>query len=177
MGSGITVEIRIKPYLKEFLIAFYGGHHPVEASKKNVIGTYLEPLLERPPEKLPGKNKDDTYITILIPEYHGRRPDSYNYISEHNQKVFNNMVHAFFKELMLKYVDDRMRLGFTKKDSIYQFCHNYKIPFDKVNYEMLKKKYDRHKKSVANLKKNYGKNVDKLSRSLSHIFTAKLILL
>jgi len=43
-----TVNIKIKPYLKEFII-YQCNTNPAKISKRDAFGVMLEGLLERPP--------------------------------------------------------------------------------------------------------------------------------
>lgn len=178
MSSGIIISIKMKPYLKEFIVCYCGdGIEPVIASKKNIVGIYLEPLLERPPITLPKTEKGEEYLRVELCGYDVTKVDTNNYISPSNQKLFQDMVHEFFKELFCNYVDERMRLGFSKKQSILQFCKSYNIPFNNINYEMLKKKHDRHMKKVQKAHKSEEKNIRRMSQALSFGLTAKIMML
>jgi hypothetical protein len=172
MPSDIIIDVKLnKPFLKEFIISMYKSD-PVIASTKNAIGIFIKQLLEKPPKELKHiKNDESNTIKIILPNYNDKRINSCNYISEHNQNLFSSFIFSLFRDMFFTYINERLKLGFQKKDSILQFCYDNNISFDKTNYETLKKLYDRYNKR----EKINNKIVNKMSRQLSEEFTAKII--
>lgn len=119
--------------------------------------------------------KNATPVRIKLPEYHGIRMESYNNMTFEAMNTLESFVYDFFNALFNAFVDARMEAGFTKTDSIYQFCYKYNIPMELVNFQSLKKKHDRHVKKKVTLKHN--KNVVKMSRQLSRSLTSLKIVL
>lgn len=114
--------------------------------------------------------KDGCIVMIEMVKYRGIRLESINHISLDNMRLLEGMIHDFFKEIFNIYVDAKIESGFSKTDSINQFCYRYNLPLNSMNFEMLKKKHDRHEKSQKTIK-NANKNVVKMSREMSHRLT------
>jgi hypothetical protein len=138
-----TVTIKLKPYLQEYLKCKLA--EPLTASSKNIIGVIMHPFLEyRPKNQPPFIPQGDEYITFELP-----RPMGFDirsgtvYISERNQENFERILNNHFKDLFFSYVDDKNKMGFPVKKCILQFCSDYNISFNHINYEMLKKSYYR----------------------------------
>ena len=156
----MIVTVKIKPWLKEFLICKFG--HPVSAERNSLPGALLGPLLEYTPENfIPQKYNEDESIDLEIPRdltKYARRSDYGNvYVSDYNQQIFQRGVSELFKEVLFNYMDDKIRYegvqrSSNMKDCIYQFCIDYKITFNAIQYENLKKMYYRHRKKRSNVK-------------------------
>ena len=152
-----TITIRLKPALHEFLRRNLQDDDQV-ASCCNFIGTLVRPFLSLRPEKTaPEFPSGPDAITIKLPLYpdldvrHGTV-----YMSPDNQKHFEKILDAHFKEVFYNFVDDKVRYlrkehtkkGAIKK-SILQFCSDYRLSFDSTTYEMLQKSYYRRVKNIT----------------------------
>lgn len=151
-----TITIRLKPGLHEFLQRNLADDDL--ASRRNFIGTLIRPFLSiRPVGVPPVFPVGDDYISIRLPAF-----DDLNvrrgtvYMSEENQKHFENILDRHFKEIFYNYVDDKVRYmrkehtakGAIKK-CILQFCSDYNLSFDKTTYDMLQKSYYRHRQKMS----------------------------
>ena len=158
MAERTTITIRLKPWLQEFLICSL--EDPAVASKKNVIGAMLTPFLEyAPSDYIVKMNKGEEYITFELPEHiAGKNARNGSLIvTEENQRNFERMLDVYFKDLFFNYVDDKIRYNSEIKKCIYQFCADYKLSFNNVSYEMLKKSYYRRRKKQKKTKKYSAK--------------------
>ncbi len=143
MGDRPTVTIRLKPWLQEFLIC---SINDLVASKKNLIGAMITPLLDYVPDDHSFINTEgDEFITFELPDHIGGKNTRCGtvYMSEENQKTFERMLDIYFKDVFFNYVQDKIRYKNQIKISIYQFCADYRISFNSISYEMLKKSYYR----------------------------------
>jgi hypothetical protein len=161
-----TITVKLKPYLQEFLKSKLNNAE-IMANKRNLVGVILRPFLEtRQKDIKPSRHinhdgsQEEGYITFKLPKY-----DDLNIrngtvcISEENQKHFQDILEAYFKDFFFSYMDDKVRYGELSdkkrgivKKIIIQFCSDLNLPFNEINYEMLKKSYYRrqqkkHKKS------------------------------
>lgn len=157
-----TITIKLKPYLQEYLICKFNEH--IYASSKNIIGALLKPFIEYlPPESIPTFPTGSEYLTITLPWYHEiEQRGAALYISEENQANFQRMLEIHFKDVFYSYMDDKIRYIVPNKDGkikkcIIQFCSDYEIRYNNINYEMLKKAYYRHSKAREKLKLFSGK--------------------
>jgi hypothetical protein len=145
-----TLTVKLKPYLQEFLLCKLSDE-AAEASKRNLIGAMLSPLVEYAPRDYIFKKKDGPdYITFEIPRELGKKETRYGVltISEGNQREFERMLTSYFNDIFFQYVDDKIRYTTEIKKCILLFCSDYDISFNSITYEMLKKKYYRRKKSI-----------------------------
>jgi hypothetical protein len=148
MSDQVTIQIKILPYLKEFIEAKHGN--PALASSNTAFGVILKPFLEPIPIGVTVKPvKGNDVLTIIIPKY-DNSPGSFQnvYISESNQIEFETAYRSYFKELFFSAVDDKFRLVGSYKKTILQFCSDNNITYTKINYETLKKLYYRYRKKT-----------------------------
>jgi len=145
--SEYTVDIKIKPYLKDFLIGLY-GHEPILASKTEILGLIIFPLLEKPQSNsvIYKYNKDES-VKIALPYVTGSKdPRWTNYISEENQRMFNTLIYKIFSIILHNYLDSRVSIGYKIKTAILDFCDEYKLSPYNSNYETFKRSYCRYRK-------------------------------
>ena len=155
-----TLTIKLKPHLQEFLICKLADEAS-EASKKNLIGAILSPLIDYAPkdyvfEKLSGKE----YITFELPDRLGGKDTRQRavVISNKNQREFERILGIYFMDIFFQYVDDKIRYTSEIKKCIMQFCADYNISYNHINYERLKKAYYRRQKA-QNRKNNFAVNL------------------
>lgn len=155
----MIISIPIKPYLKDFLINMY-GQEPIPASKKNLIGILIEPLLQKPPaDYIPSKTiKDDNSILVDVVWYNkecgSRKNPLFNYyLGKDDQISFNKGVAKIFNTEFFSFVDGHL-LAFQQlnrsveiKNTINLFCEKNNISIDHANYDMLQKSYYRYRKN------------------------------
>ena len=153
-----TITIKLKPYLQEFLRCKLQDAEQLTASKRNIIGVLLRPMLEiKKKDEFPVFHRNDKeWITFNLPRYEDEfdvRGNSVT-ISEKNMKYFEDCLEAYFKDLFFSYMDDKVRYmsdpgkrGGIKK-CIIQFCADCDITFNCINYEMLKKSYYRRRLEI-----------------------------
>ncbi len=141
-----TVALKLKPYLKEFLICKLQEeiHY---SSRKSIIGAIIEPLVEYIPKGTNPSTKSEDDFTFTIP-YNFNKLDARQhtiYISEHNQRIFERILNLYFKEVFFSYMDDKVRYHNEIQKCILLFCSDYNITFNKINFESLKKAYYRYR--------------------------------
>lgn len=149
MRNKQTIIIKLKPYLQEYLKCKLDGEPLV--SRKNIIGALMEPFIEYAPKdyivcNITKLRNDENFIELPIEDgINGKRIDRAIYVSEHNQLVFQRLLTKHFDEVFISFVDDKIATTHQIKKAILLFCSFYNVPFNKVNYETLKKKYQRRK--------------------------------
>lgn len=151
--SNIIVQIKIKPYLKDFLLHINGvedenGNTIINASRKNITGYYLLPLLEKVPAdykllKAPPEQVLEIRLPYL-PEFNIRYR---NYVSDLNMRHFQSAIEVIFLGEYYREVNKAMTHdpNMKLKHAIIDFCYAYNISFDNITYEMLRKKYTRYR--------------------------------
>lgn len=156
MNTRQTVTVKLKPYLQEYLICKL--QEPLTASKRNIIGAMIQPFLEvRPRNIAPEFHSGPEYITFELPV--SGSPNTRNgtvYVTEENQRNFERILDAHFKDLFFSYADDKLRYSILEpgsrtvrnpeiKNVILQFCADFNLSFNNITYEMLKKSYYRRR--------------------------------
>ena len=154
-----TVVIKLKPYLQEYLRGKM--EDDINTSLKELVGSIVVPFIERPPlSYVPCFKRDERDFDVcLLNNVKGIDISSGKYyISEVNLQNIERIIDKHFSDLYLQYMNDKVRYTKKIKDVIYQFCSDYNITCDSINYEMLKKRYYRWSN-----KKKINKVVSRLS--------------
>jgi hypothetical protein len=165
-----TITLKLKPYLQEYLICSLNSN---VASKTNLIGKLLKPLLEiRPISTAPDFLKGKEYITFILPYYNDLWIKSNLWVPPSNQEIFESYLEWHFKELFFQYMDDKVRFYKSFKKCILQFCSDHNVTFSNINYEMLKKDYYR-KRSRRKTEKSCSLFVPEMSPECHCVFLTK----
>lgn len=135
-----SIQIRIKPYLKEYLNC-RANYMNDRSGLHSFVQLIIKPLLQKiPKDKVITPLRGDDVFTFDL-----RRMDDFDlrshnyYISEYNQKIFQRTIRQHFIQILLSYTRDKLRSGKNLKEAILCFCADYSIQFDKTNYETLQK--------------------------------------
>ena len=148
-----TITVRLKPYLREFLICKLQEDANC-ISRINIIGAILEPLVAYLPknEPLPKPHPDD--FTFEIPTVFNLLNTKHHtvYVPEYNQKIFARILRMYFYEIFFNYMDDKVRYKDEIKDCIFLFCSDYNITFNQIKFDTLSKSYYRYRQK----KKRYN---------------------
>lgn len=169
-----TITIKLKPYLQEYLKCKL-KQEDVTANR-TFVGVIVKPLISyRPMDVKPSFTNGDEYITIELPTYMDleiRRGSVF--MTESNQEQFERILNWHFWDLFFQYMDDKVRYMSkenTRKGSIkkciLQFCSDYNISYNHLNYEMMKKAYYRRRAKEELRSRTERK---------SHLFAKKLSL-
>ena len=144
--------VKLKPYLQEFLKSELRGNL---ASKRNIIGVILLPLLEkRPIDVPPFIPKGPEYIQFTLPFTKDKNIRGDLWISPINQEMFERYLEWHFKQLFYHYMNDKVRYTHSFKRNILQFCADHDFTMTFINYEMLKKDFYRER-----IRKKTGKSL------------------
>lgn len=156
MSSGIYTTIKIKPYLKEFILCRFLNNR-FQASADDALGTTIKPFLISSPCNLIKLEADenDNYFTFELPNYSDKKVIVFNYIDPRSQKYIEEIFELLFREAMFHHVQQNLELnGGLIKDWIINWCRFNNITFSKVNYETLKKAFYRYRMDQENKEKN-----------------------
>ncbi len=164
-----TVTVKLKPYLQEFLRNELRSDH---ASKRNILGIILMPLLEKVPAgQPPFIPKGPEYITFSLPSTRDIDIRGDIWISPENQAMFERYLEWHFKQLFFNYMNDKVRYCGSFKKAILQFCGDYGFAMNHINYEMLKKDYYRKRKRKE-AEKSFPLSVPGLSPGFHGIYVS-----
>ena len=139
-----TITVKLKPYLQEFLNSELRRSL---VSKRNILGVILMPLLEKVPGDAPPYiPKGPEYMTFTLPFTRDINIRGNIWISPENQIMLEKYLEWHFKQLFFNYMNDKVRYLGSFKKAILQFCADYDLAMNHINYEMLKKDYYRKRK-------------------------------
>ena len=145
----MIIAVAIKSYLKDYLIAEYGCE-PVPASKKNIVGLLIEPMLKKPPADLILNTHKSAPDMLLINILWQKRecgmtkdPMYYWHLDKDDINRFQRSVMELFWQTCYSYLDAKMEDRLEIKESVYNFCEKYKL--NHANYELIKKSYYRYR--------------------------------
>ena len=159
MTDNVTVTIKLKPYLKEYIVCKLANRFD---DRNNIILAIVKPFIERIPAgyKPISQPTDEEHLEVKIPTFESvETRDGKVYISKENQENIERIVHAHFKDALFSYIDDKARYTPEIKKCIMQFCADNNITYNHTNYDTLKKAYYRARK-----KRNiFQVNVPKMS--------------
>jgi hypothetical protein len=161
--SKITVTIRIKPYLKDFLVHVNGMELPdgsavVVASKKNITGYYLIPQLERVPAGWkPLQDEPARLLVIELPYMAEVNIRTHCHVSDVGMRHFQSAIETIFLAEFFREVSYSLSHNPNQKikDAIIEFCDGYEISFDNITYEMLRKRYTRYRHATKEKKRRH----------------------
>jgi len=146
-----TVQLRIKPYLKEYLNC-RANYMNDNSGLHSFVQLIIKPLLKKvPKDKVITPMRGDDVFTFDLRRMDDFDLRSYNYfISDYNQKLFQRIIRQHFVEVLINYTRDKIQSGRNLKEVILQFCADYSITFDKTNFETLQKIIYRSSKKCKN---------------------------
>jgi len=151
----VTVKIKVHPIVYDFYFAQYGEIFDIKDD--SVLAMIIPHVLSlKPKEYEPVKLTNYKPLNIIIHDFRfgsaedvvttkrihveGRR-----YVSDRNQyyisRFLDNVVKNIFHNYMMAYM--RSNPTAQQKDAILDFCLVYSIEENKINYDMLKKSWDR----------------------------------
>lgn len=161
----MDIDISVSPIIKEWIVATYGTDS-VQCSKNNFLSRKIKYLLQLGSGKFIPRNihpsnritiklinfsigSSNNRITINV-DYRYSLPEEFDRIIEDEfylqfKQVFHNFVLGYC-------LSTNNSLG-SQKEAIEIFCETYSISLNRINYEMLKKSWDRSpEKALINSK-------------------------
>lgn len=142
MASNYTVDIRVSLILKEFILST-NNSDKLYLNKRSDISNTLFTLLKPQPEiPKPIKNRA-YYIRLVLPYNETKDIRCYNYLDEQGQFIIFQKLNKNFKLCFHNFMLGKVKSGIKQSEGITDFCTTYFIKCDNLNYEMLKKSWDR----------------------------------
>ena len=149
----IPLHINVHPVVHEFFLSRYHSN-TIELSPNDLFSERIKTILQLQPKKykkVPFKITET--LILLLPNKFYIGEDNYvntryrNYLDDRRQYLLSRELYKLFKEVFCKYVlafcrGNNLKRGSQKK-GIEDFCLVYDIEFNSINYDMLKKTWDR----------------------------------
>lgn len=160
MENTFSVTIKLKPALREFVRGRLGN--PVVASRKSFFGKLVQLFLQNRPDDIqPDFDTSPDDLLVLLPSFEEmeiRRGSLW--IPPCEQVLLEQILDAYFKEIFINYVNDKIRYMITTphgrivrrpriKDAILQFCADYNMTYSNIHYESLKKRHYRNRRKFT----------------------------
>jgi hypothetical protein len=154
----IPIQVKVHPVVREFIVSTTGSH-VIEPIPNSNFFFRIKTILQLNPKEY--KNyplKNESTITIIVTNFHLGR-DNYiygehrNHLDDRRQYFLSKELYDGFKSIFHNYVLAYLRGGGKQqKQAIEDFCLVYNISLENINYEMLKKSWDRseQKKMLKN---------------------------
>lgn len=161
----MDIDISVSPIIKEWIVATHGTD-TVQCSKNDFLSHKIKYLLQLNSGQFIRRNIDPiNRITVKLinfsigpaecrktinVDYRYSLPVEYEQIIEAEfYQQFKQVFHSF----VLGYCQSTNNSLGSQKEGIESFCETYSISLNKINYEMLKKSWDRSlEKTLINRK-------------------------
>lgn len=126
--STITTKIKLKHYLREFLIHLY-GEEPICFPQNSDLLVFLHTYRTKPPKPGVIEVLEETNTELAVPyQKSGRDSRIYNYLGRRAQIEFQKKVHTLFCATLNDYVAQKVHVEhFTWQAAIELFAEEYEI--------------------------------------------------
>lgn len=162
----MDIEVSVSPIIKEWIVATYGSD-VIKCEQDDFLSNKIKYLLDTTPENYkPAHIPYENRITIILSSFGigsatkqtiKRINKNYRfYLSDKKQgvveRVFNREFKACFHCFVLGYVASTNNHIGSQEEGIESFCNVFGLTLNKINYEMLKKSWDRstYKQKIIN---------------------------
>lgn len=156
------VYLKVHPVVFEYFKSTYG--ECIDLSRNNTLSHRIAYLLEKvkPRDYKAYKMKRYKILRLKLHRFNlaGTRIEVFgqvNFLDDFRQYQISKELERQFKDAFHSQVLGYCRAGGMQSEGIKDFCQIRSIPCDHINFEMLKKSWDRsdEKKELKNLKKGY----------------------
>jgi hypothetical protein len=146
--SQISVDVKVSRILKEFILCTNKSDNLVPEKYDDILKSIM-PLLKTTPSGWKPIQDRSEYIRITLP--YNREVDTRyrNYLDDIGQRCIELRLNKTFKSIFHNYVLAYVMAGRQQREGIEDFCDIYQLKCDNIDYEMLKKSWDRsHEKKL-----------------------------
>ncbi len=153
----MTVKFPVSPPVYRYCLAQYGTASVKVSHTAPAIYSAFQ-LLHHPEHYIDFRTGiiDSKYFLELIIPSELRKSNKF-FLSDNHVRVFNNMIEGMLVEQLFQYLDLVTNAGMEIKDGIVNFKANIGLMEEEWQYETLKKKYYRHRKTREGTIKSFGK--------------------
>lgn len=143
-----TVTVKMKPYLVEFAKCKMGNGL---FANSEIVTKIVKPFIRRMPKDYKyfpefGSNILEVPVSLFSDLY---TADNKIYITPVDQASIARTFEAHFDDALFSYVSDKVRYNAELKKCFFQFCDDYNISWENLNYDMMKKKYYRFREKKS----------------------------
>lgn len=145
-----TVKIEFPEHLVEYLRGKYNNYEtgPIRFPEESDIYHTLYDLLRKRPADKP---VDSGNLELILPERSiGKRPETYNYLSAHSQRILRQKVTVMMWADIHEYIDCQHHMnGVDYKTAVYRWLCMYDV--NGISEDALLKNYYRWRGKVKRL--------------------------
>lgn len=165
MPSPIVVNIRMKPYLIQYLVNRY-GQLPIEFPRKDRFGSILPRLVRKPrSDENQFENYGSETLSVVLPYSEEKNVLYHNFMPASSQKMFEDIIYKEFRVDFHDFMNDahNNRIGITEGVMVFIDLNN----LDPRSSDMLIKERQRY---MEDLRKRRWRDKKKrqLTDSLVH---------
>lgn len=151
MAQTHTILLKVHPALYDFYYFTYKSDTIILSANTTFYQKIIATLDLKPARYDRFKMKEFKILRIVLPagtDFGNKRINTFNKgISDRHQELISRELYYLFKDIFHNYVLAYCRAlkntNGCQKDGIYDFCESYEIKDGRLNYEMLKKSWDR----------------------------------
>ncbi len=124
-----TVHIKLKPYLKAFMLHLYDKNEPIFIPKKDYFNKLIAELVTKTPADYKYKPATPQHLEIILPYYDYMDIRTYNFLSDRAQRDFENKLQDRFWVAYESFMDKKFILKISIIDAIGLFIEEYHLPY------------------------------------------------
>lgn len=157
----MTISIKIHPAVQDFFVAKFGSYH-IKLKQSDVLSIRIKNMLQLNPKNYRFHYRNIDYNSELVLELPAnfKITDKWidtqyrNYLDDRRRYMIAREFQQWMKDIFHNYVAGycvahNFKPG-VQKEAILSFLVTYKIQMNDINYEMLKKSWDRsNEKSMS----------------------------
>jgi hypothetical protein len=143
MKAGITIQIKVDPVVREWIIAKNNNLNIIKFKNGDILHQMIHEWLQKRHRKSRKILTPDQYINIYIPTCSSKNVYKSHHLSVSRQKMINDYLYQAFKSELYKHVINKVEEGYQQREAILDFMDFYRLPEAIINFEMLKKSWDR----------------------------------
>lgn len=161
----ITTRIKLKPYLREFLIHLYDDE-PIRFPQDSDLLVFLHTFRTKPPRIKTHSLEEETNTEIVIPfQKNGRDPRTYNHLGKRAQIELQRKVHTLFCATLNDYVARKVHVEFLSwQAAIELFAEEFEIT--EISLDGLKQKNYRDRDGKRFRRENKFKKLNNIKNKV-----------
>jgi hypothetical protein len=163
-NAGITIKVQVDPIVKEWIVAKNNNFPVIKFAQGDILHKMIHEWLQKANRKSRRKLQPDQYITIYIPTCNYKNVYKSHHLSVSRENMVNDYLYQAFKKEFYKHMIDKIEEGYTQTDALYDYMDFICIKEGKINFQMLKKSWDRSEE-----KRFYYNNVNNIKHTLLYI--------
>ena len=144
----ITLSIRVKPWVRKYLVHLYG--EDLKVNKGDHVGMLLYYILQK---NYVDKNYDyfmksySSSFNVEISDFNAFKK-GVRHLSSYSTVHFNTFIESIIKDKFHSYVSDAISMGTRQKDAINDFMKKYSFNNEDIPYDTLLKSYQRYQEKL-----------------------------